>query len=239
MNVFLYPIVSKREERSKQAKNKENKQRKQAMMNDTQRLQLQNMIKTNNVEDQTELIRKLQHSHILRNEVDTMLAIKTKYCGDEELIVAECMKESQFLYTFYTDIFNKVKKNEIDIPLLYQFLDILQKIETGEVDQHEGSFQVGTILKAIYVDSALKKAEKLDNDASSSVAGEEGGSSKKEVLNISWKQFKEEKLTSVAAATATASAEAEADAEAKRLDQFNRLQNRKKQLRLQSGMTKR
>ena len=36
-------------------------------MNDKQRLQLQNMIKTNNVEDQTELIRNLKHSHILRS----------------------------------------------------------------------------------------------------------------------------------------------------------------------------
>jgi hypothetical protein len=41
-------------------------------------------------------------------------------------------------------------------------LDILKKIEDGQLDQHEGSFMVGTILKDIYVDSALKKAEKLD-----------------------------------------------------------------------------
>ena len=33
-------------------------------MNDKQRLQLQNMIKANNVEDQTDLIRKLKHSQI-------------------------------------------------------------------------------------------------------------------------------------------------------------------------------
>ena len=35
-------------------------------MDDNARLQLQNMIKANNVEDQTDLIRDLKHSHILR-----------------------------------------------------------------------------------------------------------------------------------------------------------------------------
>jgi hypothetical protein len=38
-------------------------------MDDKQRLQLQNMIKANNVEDQTELIRELKHSEIIRNEL--------------------------------------------------------------------------------------------------------------------------------------------------------------------------
>ena len=41
------------------------------MMDEKQRLQLQNMIKTNNVEDQTQLIRDLKHSHILKNEINS------------------------------------------------------------------------------------------------------------------------------------------------------------------------
>jgi hypothetical protein len=154
-------------------------------MDDKQRLQLQNMIKTNNVEDQTDLIRDLKHSQVLRNEINNMIMIKAKYRGDDEKIAEECMNESNFLFTYYTDIFNKVKKDEIDINLLYKFLDILKKIEDGQLDQHEGSFQVGTILKSIYVDSALKKAEKLD------AANEpEKVETKKANVNISWKQFK-------------------------------------------------
>jgi hypothetical protein len=38
----------------------------------------------------------------------------------------------------------------------------LRDIEDGKLDQHEGSFEVGKILKSIYVDSALKRAENLD-----------------------------------------------------------------------------
>jgi hypothetical protein len=154
-------------------------------MDDKQRLQLQNMIKTNNVEDQTDLIRNLKHSQVLRNEINTMIMIKAKYRGDEQKIAEECMNESNFLYTYYTEIFNKVKKDEIDINLLYKFLDILKKIEDGQLDQHEGSFMVGSILKDIYVDSALKKAEKLD-----AIFEKEKVEPKKANINVSWKQFK-------------------------------------------------
>jgi len=155
-------------------------------MDDNQRLQLQNMIKANNVEDQTELIRNLKHSQILRNEINIMIQIKAKYRGDDEKIMEECVNECNFLFTYYTDIFNKVKKDEIDIGILNKFLDVLRRIEDGELDQHEGSFLVGTILKELYVDSALKKAEKLDE-----IYGkEEKVEPKKPDKNISYKQFK-------------------------------------------------
>ena len=42
-------------------------------MNDTQRLRLQEMIKVNNVEDQTNVIRELKHSSILKKELQNIL----------------------------------------------------------------------------------------------------------------------------------------------------------------------
>jgi hypothetical protein len=153
-------------------------------MNDKQRLQLANMIKTNNVEDQTDLIRNLKHSQILRNEINNMILIKAKYRGNDEKILEECINECGFLYAYYTDIFNKVKKDEIDICIINKFLDVLRKIEDGELDQHEGSFLVGTLLKELYIDSALKKADKLDEQT------EKTPELKKAEVNISWKQFK-------------------------------------------------
>jgi hypothetical protein len=154
-------------------------------MNDKQRLQLANMIKTNNVEDQTELIRNLKHSQVLRNEINNMILIKAKYRGNDAKITEECIQECSFLYTYYTDIFNKVKKDEIDIHILNKFLDVLRKIEDGQLDQHEGSFLVGTLLKELYVDSALKKAEKLDEQIENNII-----ETKKAENEISWKQFK-------------------------------------------------
>jgi hypothetical protein len=154
-------------------------------MDDKQKLQLSDMIKANNVEDQTELIRNLKHSQILRNDINNMILIKAKYRGDDDKIYEECINECNFLFTYYTDIFNKVRKDEVDIGMLNKFLDVLRRIEDGELDQHEGSFLVGTILKEIYIDSALKKAEKLDE-----LAEKEKVEPKKAEVNISWKQFK-------------------------------------------------
>lgn len=153
-------------------------------MDDKQRLQLQNMIKANNVEDQTSLIRNLKHSQIIRSEVNNMIMIKAKFRGDEAKINEECINDCSFLFTYYTDIYNKLRKDEIDIGILNKFLDVLKRIEEGELDQHEGSFLVGTLLKELYVDSALKKAEKLN-------ANEEPREQPKRAENnISWKQFK-------------------------------------------------
>lgn len=156
-------------------------------MDDKQRLQLQNMIKSNNVEDQTDFIRNLKHSQIIRNEVNNMIMIKAKFRGDDAKIHENCVNDCNFLFTYYTDIYNKIRKDEIDIGILNKFLDVLKRIEDGELDQHEGSFLVGTILKELYVDSALKKAEKLN----------ENEDPKPEPIkpqqNVSWKQFKKMK----------------------------------------------
>ena len=153
-------------------------------MDDKQRLQLQNMIKANNVEDQTDFIRELKHSQIIRNEVNNMIVIKAKFKGDDAKIHEECVNECNFLFTYYTDIYNKVRKDEIDIGILNKFLDVLRRIEDGELDQHEGSFLVGSLLKKLYVDSALKKADKLNADE------QPKEEPKKPEQNVTYKQFK-------------------------------------------------
>jgi hypothetical protein len=153
-------------------------------MDDKQRLQLQNMIKANNTEDQTEFIRNIKHSQIIRNDVNNMIMIKNKYKGDDDKIHQECASECYFLFTYYTDIYNKIRKDELDIQIMNKFLDILKQIEDGKLDQHEGSFLVGSILKELYVDSALKKAEKLNENE------ESNPEPKKPEKTISYHQFK-------------------------------------------------
>jgi hypothetical protein len=155
-------------------------------MNDKEKLQLQQMITENNVEDQTGLIRELKHSVILRDEINKLVMLKSKYENPEELNL-EGMMSCNFLFTYYTDIYNKVRKDEVDYTILFQFLDVLQKIEDGLVDQHEGSFEVGTLLKKLYVDSAIRKADKInakyDNEQDNAVVNAD-------VVDISWKKFK-------------------------------------------------
>ena len=154
-------------------------------MNDSQRLQLQKMITENNVEDQTSLIRELKHSNVLRENINTLIRLKVKHMGDADSLNLEAMTECRFLFTYYTDIYNKIRKDEIDLKILFQFIDVLNKIEDGELDQHTGSFQVGTLLKQMYIDSALKKADKLnaENETVSEYKGPQE--------NVSWKQYKQ------------------------------------------------
>jgi len=158
------------------------------MMDDNMRLQLQKMIKANNVEDQTELIRKLKHSHVLQNDINNLLKIMSKYPNNEDKINEHGMQDCGFLFTYYTDIYNKIRKKEIDLGMLNRFLNILRAIEDGELDQHEGAFLVGTILKEIYIDSALKKGENIDKSS----AEEEKPHIKPAVL-ISWNEYKKMK----------------------------------------------
>ena len=156
-------------------------------MGDKERLQLNTMLKENDVVDQTELIRKLKHSAIFKKEVATLLNLKKKYPTDTEALNAEAMIECSFLFSYYTDLYNKIRKDEIDIKILYQFIEVLENIEEGKIDQHEGSFLVGTLLKKIYVDSALRKADKINQKHDEEAEEPEPVV---EPIPISWKDFK-------------------------------------------------
>lgn len=151
-------------------------------MDDNQRLHLQNMIAANNVEDNTDLIRKLKHSHILREDVNNLIMLKSKYNDDLDSLHLEGMAVCNFLFTYYTDIYNKIRKDEIDLKILFRALDVLGDIENGKLDMHNGAYEFGLLLKKIYVDSALKKAEKLNSETEQVYKGPQ--------VNVSWNQFK-------------------------------------------------
>ena len=81
-------------------------------------------------------------------------------------------------------MFNKLLKDEIDLDIMSRLLETLKLIEDERVDQHEGSVIVGKILKELYLDSAIKRADNLDKIyESEKVAPVENKS-------ISWREFK-------------------------------------------------
>ena len=59
----------------------------------------------------------------------------------------------------------------------------LKQIENEEVDQHEASYAVGVLLKEMYIDSAMRKAEHLDQKNGVPEI-------KKPTVNISWSTYK-------------------------------------------------
>jgi len=154
-------------------------------MDPNQRLQLQQMITANNVEDNTNLIRQLKHSHVLRENVNNLIMLKAKYMNDPDSLHLEGMTECNFLFTYYTDLYNKIRKVEIDLKILFKAFDVLRDIEDGKIDQHDGAYTFGTLLKQVYVDSALKKAEKLNLESEKTEPEYKGPQ-----VNISWSQFK-------------------------------------------------
>ena len=159
-------------------------------MNEKERLNLKKMIGDNETEETTELIRKTKHSALIKNDVETLNIIKRRY---ERLAKTNpnefdmmCRSKCKFLFDNYTDIFNKVKKSEIDLKLLSQFLGILKQIEDGELDQHEGSYQVGSILKQIYIDSALQREKNTEKRNKKHVKKPKQARNK----DISWSEYK-------------------------------------------------
>ena len=111
--------------------------------------------------------------------------LKAKYIDDEERVHLEGMVECSFLFTYYTDIYNKIRKDELDLSKLFMAFDILQEVEDGKLDQNEGAFKFSTIMTKLYKDSALKKAEKL-NEQTGNLEPEYKGPQ----VNVSWSQFK-------------------------------------------------
>lgn len=154
-------------------------------MDSNQRLHLQKMITANNVDDNTTTIRQLKHSHKLREDVNNLIMLKVQYHEDPDTLHLEGMTECNFLFTYYTDIYNKIRKDEIDLKILFRSFDVLRDIEDGKIDQHEGAYEFGMLLKKIYVDSALKKAEKLN-----ATTGEKEPEYKGPQVDVSWSQFK-------------------------------------------------
>lgn len=162
-------------------------------MNDDERLNLSKMIAANDTEDNTSKIRGLKHSELIRVDVATMLKLKHEYArlakSHPSQYDALCVSRCAFLFKYYTDIYNKLKKDEIDLNILMKFVSVLKLIEDGKIDQHEGSFEVGKLLKQIYVDSALRKSEHLDAARERATAAAPA-SSHARVKDITWTQYK-------------------------------------------------
>lgn len=156
------------------------------MFSENDKFQLRQMIQQNNVVDKTDQIRELKHSVEIRKSIETLIRLKTDYADllktnkekFEEISVREC----RFLFFNYMELYNIILKETMDPSILSTLLDVLARIESGELDQHEGSFLVGKQLKEIYIDSKLAETKRLDEMYPQQV--------QIDPKPISWKEFK-------------------------------------------------
>jgi len=158
-------------------------------MNKDEKLHLKKLIQESECGDNTQNIRDIKHSVKIRDDIrriDKMRSENPTMTQDE--FSTMCINNCNFLYMNYPDIFHKTVANEIDLGIMTRVLTILKKIEDGEIDQHEGSVYVGKLLKELYVDSALKRSEKLDKQH------EQDKIPVYEGQKMSWKEYKLKQL---------------------------------------------
>lgn len=157
-------------------------------MDDKERVKLDQMLKDNDVENMTGKIRELRHSSQILENVKSMIEIKKKYArlakSNPKQFELIAIKRCNFLFTKYTNIYNRLYKDQLNLEILMKLINVLKNIEEGDVDQHEGSVVVGKILKEMYIDSALKQEAQRNQSDKSKPVKPKGPTHK-----ITWQQF--------------------------------------------------
>ena len=155
------------------------------------RIDLKRLLSTSDCENNTEHIRNMKHSTKIQDDIMILAKFQSSnqllYETHPDKFEEEAKVLVPFLANGYTDIFNKVIRNEINFEILGKLLYVLKAIEDEKVDQHEGSVLVGKILKELYLDSAIRHGDNLDKKH----AAEEPP--KPELVKgraISWKEYK-------------------------------------------------
>lgn len=153
-----------------------------------ERLNLKKLMNELDYVDNTHTIQRLKHSSKIRENMKKLEQLKIDHaelraCSPEQFFnIAQV--ECKFMYDNYTDIFRRMLKDEVDIMIMSKLLIVLKLIEDGQMDQQEGSVRVGQILKELYLDSAVKRADSLDKVHN---AEKEPTNNGKE---ISWSKYK-------------------------------------------------
>jgi hypothetical protein len=161
------------------------------MLSPDERLNLQKLVTEMDSEDNTSHIRKVKHSLLLRDEIRKLDTFKLSNVdmklNDPDKYSIACQTVTPFLFNNYTDIFNRLVKDELDLELMTKLLIVLKLIEDGKTDQNEGSVMVGKVLTELYVNSALKQADNLADK--NGIVNEPP----METIPISWKEYKQRK----------------------------------------------
>jgi len=156
---------------------------------DSMKQHLDNLMRDEDISHSTDRIRELKHSSKIRGDLERLIALRQQHSrAAPETFRRMALARCAFMHEHYTDILFKLIKNEADINLVIKFTDLLAAIENGQLNQHEASFQVGTILKKMYIDSVLKRDELRKQEEEAKRARKKG---KGPVKKLSYSQWSE------------------------------------------------
>ena len=164
-------------------------------MNPQERLDLKKLMQQpgHEYEDNTDGIRKLRHSDLIRTDILELEKLKEELASvrqsNPKHFKHQCQTKCSFLFNSYTDIFNRVLNDELDLTLMGKALQTLKDIEDEKINQQEGSVLMGKLFYQVFVDSALKKGEKIEKQMA---ATEESTPDYREPKAISYKEFKQQ-----------------------------------------------
>lgn len=88
------------------------------------RLNFEKMMKEEGVENNTSKIRNLKHSKKIREQVAQMVNLKNKYSRlDNDLMNKMIDSKCVWLYKNYSNLFVKLKKNQLNLQILDSFFN--------------------------------------------------------------------------------------------------------------------
>ena len=104
----------------------------------TQSLNMKALMESDDYVNNTDKIREIKHSDLILADIAKLCELKKTHhkmkIVEEEKYKYLCQTSCPFLYNNYTDIFNKVVCDELDMNMLVNFVQTLKQIENGEED---------------------------------------------------------------------------------------------------------
>tara|TARA_B100000674_G_scaffold70829_3_gene48931 strand:- start:2241 stop:2765 length:525 start_codon:yes stop_codon:yes gene_type:complete len=158
---------------------------------------LDDIIKEHKIEDNTDYVINNKKASIIRKEFNALLKIKQVH-GHEKINLSR--SQAPYLYKNYKSIFDKIIKEDFNIALFKDLIDILEKIENKKIDLNEGSFIFGKKLKNIFVDKCIynnsnNNSNSLNKDLSNNLNKDLSNNLNKDLSNnvnkdLSYKKYK-------------------------------------------------
>lgn len=169
-------------------------------MDPNDRLDLKSLMRQGKDEyvDNTDGIRRLKHSDLIVVDMKKMQELKKIHNEMRESSPLDfanlCQSKCSFLFNTYTDIYNRLYKDELDLEIMLEALKTLKQIEDGKINQQEGSILMGKLFYKVFVSNAVKHEESTNVQNQSTPESSEVDENLNEGKPMSWKDYKRDVL---------------------------------------------
>ena len=135
-----------------------------ANLNDDERLNLKKLVTEMEGEDNTHNIRRIKHSVPMRDDIRIIDTLKNTHADmrqrSPEEFNALCQSKCSFLYNNYTDIYNKIISDELDMTIMTKYQELMQKgsIWTAKMSEMSSDFGAEQLTRMLEIQSKLASA---------------------------------------------------------------------------------